>query len=125
MLTIHKQTISKFLQISVLLALITCGFSWVCSAQIRVSETEGKKNIVTKVEPDFPPIAKQLNLSGRVEVDLHVDESGQVEKVDVVSGNPILAGAASGAAKRWKFQPFAADGKPTKAVVRIAFSFMR
>lgn len=125
MFNIHKQSVSKFLQISVLLALITCSFSQLGSAQIRVSEAEGKKNIVSKVEPEFPAIAKQLNLSGRVEVDLHVDESGQVEKVDVVSGNPILAGAATSAAKRWKFQPFEADGKPAKAVVRIAFSFMR
>jgi protein TonB len=93
--------------------------------QIRVEESEAKKNIITKVEPDFPPIAKQMNLSGRVEVDLHVEETGKVDKVDAVSGNPILAGAAIAAAKRWKFQPFEAEGKPTKAVVRIAFSFVR
>jgi protein TonB len=93
--------------------------------QMRIEESEAKKNIITKVEPEFPAIAKQMNLSGRVEVDLHVDETGKVEKVDAVSGNPILAGAATSAAKRWKFQPFEADGKPTKVVVRVAFSFVR
>jgi protein TonB len=94
-------------------------------AQVRVDESEAKKNIITKVEPEFPAIAKQMNLSGRVEVDIHVDEAGKVEKVDAVSGNPILAGAATNAAKHWKFQPFEADGKPTKVVVRVAFSFIR
>lgn len=119
-----KHSSSKFLQTAALLAVIACSLSRLGLAQIRVEETEAKKNIVTKVEPEFPAIAKQMNLSGRVEVDLHVDETGKVEKVDAVSGNPILAGAAVTASKRWKFQPFEADGKPTKAVVRIAFSFV-
>jgi hypothetical protein len=35
----------------------------------------------------------------------------------------ILAGAAVNASKQWKFQPFQLDGKPSKAVIRIAFSF--
>jgi periplasmic protein TonB len=119
-----KHSLSRVLQTTVVLALMTCSLSRLGLAQIRVEESDAKKNIITKVEPEFPPIAKQMNLSGRVEVDLHVDETGKVEKVDAVSGNPILAGAAISASKRWKFQPFEADGKPTKAVVRIAFSFV-
>lgn len=120
-----KHSLSRVLQTSVLLALITCSLAQLGLGQMRIEESEAKKNIITKVEPEFPAIAKQMNLSGRVEVDLHVDETGKVEKVDAVSGNPILAGAATSAAKRWKFQPFEADGKPTKVVVRVAFSFVR
>ncbi|MGC2658846.1 MAG: energy transducer TonB [Bryobacteraceae bacterium] len=116
---------SKGLQISVLLVLMTCSFSSLVRAETRVSEAEAKKNIISKVEPAFPPIARQLNLSGKVEVDLYVDETGEVEKVDAISGNPILAGAAVNASKHWKFQPFQTDGKPSKAVVRIAFNFVR
>lgn len=120
-----KHSFARVLQTSVLLALITCSLSRFGLAQMRVDESEAKKNIVTKVEPEFPSIAKQMNLSGLVEVDIHIDETGKVDKVDAVSGNPILAGAATTAAKRWKFQPFDADGKPTKVVVRIAFNFVR
>jgi len=94
-------------------------------AQIRLTEAEGRKAVVQRVEPDFPPIARQLNLSGRVEVDIYVDTTGRVEKVEPVSGNPILSNSAVAAAKRWKFQPVEADGKASAAVVRVAFNFVR
>jgi protein TonB len=90
---------------------------------VRVQEDDAKKAALQKIQPTYPPIARQMNLAGRVLVDLTVAVDGTVEKVDVVSGNPILAGSATAAAKRWKFQPFQADGKPTDAVVRIAFDF--
>ena len=90
---------------------------------LHVSEQEAQKAIVQKVRPSFPAIAKQLKLSGRVVVDLLVSETGSVEKADVVSGNPVLGTAATTAGKGWKFQPFMADGKPSKAVVRVNFDF--
>jgi protein TonB len=90
---------------------------------IRVPEDQAKKAIISKVEPAYPPLARQMRLSGHVLLDMYVDETGSVEKADVVSGNPILGNAAVTAAKRWRFQPFQADGKATKAVVRVGFDF--
>ena len=91
---------------------------------LHVSEDEAKKSVVAKVIPMLPPIAKQAHLSGRVVVDLVVSEDGSVEKVDVVSGNPILGGAAAKAGKSWTFKPFqGSDGKATKAVVKLSFDF--
>ncbi|MFZ0593068.1 MAG: energy transducer TonB [Bryobacteraceae bacterium] len=92
---------------------------------VRIQDDEARKAVVQKVQPTYPPIARQMNLSGRVMVDLTVAADGSVEKTDVVSGNPILAGAAVSAAKRWKFNPFQVDGKVTEAVVRIAFEFSK
>jgi protein TonB len=102
--------------------LVSSGLS--LSAQpVRIQDNEAQKAALQKVQPSYPAIARQLNLAGRVVVDLTVNSDGSVEKVDVVNGNPILANAAVPAAKRWKFTPFQVDGKPTEAVVRIAFDF--
>ena len=90
---------------------------------VRIQDNEAQKAALQKVQPSYPAIARQLNLAGRVVVDLTVNAAGSVEKVDVVNGNPILANAAVPAAKRWKFTPFQVDGKPTEAVVRVAFDF--
>jgi TonB family protein len=90
---------------------------------LRVSEDEGRRAIVARTAPNIPPIAKQAHLSGRVVVDMTVSEDGNVEKVDVVSGNPILGGACVSAAKKWTFQPFKTEGKPCKAIVRASFEF--
>lgn len=92
---------------------------------VRIQDDEAKKAALQKVQPVYPAIARQLNLSGRVLVDLTVGSDGTVEKADVVNGNPILANAAVAAGKRWKFSPFQVDGKPTEAVVRIAFDFTK
>jgi TonB family protein len=91
---------------------------------LHIPEDEAKHSVVARVVPTTPPLAKQVHLSGKVVVDLTVTEAGSVEKADVVSGNPVLAGAALKAGKGWMFSPFkGADGKPSKAVVRISFDF--
>ncbi len=81
------------------------------------------KAAVTRVDPEYPPMAKQMKISGEAEVEVLVSTDGSVEKVDIVKGNAILSNAAASAAKKWKFKPFEANGKPSKAVVRLAFNF--
>ena len=72
--------------------------------------------MTTKVPPDYPAIARQLKIEGAVELEAVVTESGAVEKVNIVSGNPVLTRPASDAVKKWKFAPFTSDGKAVKAV---------
>jgi protein TonB len=68
-------------------------------------------------------MAKQLKIEGAVELEAVVTESGTVEKVNIVSGNPVLTRPAADAVKKWKFAPFTADGKVVKALVPISMSF--
>jgi protein TonB len=75
------------------------------------------------VPPDYPAIAKQLKIEGAVELEVLVAESGTVEKVNIVSGNPVLTRPASDALKKWKFAPFTSDGKAVKALVPVSLSF--
>jgi len=56
-------------------------------------------------------------------VKVFVSETGDVERTEVLSGDPILAEAAIKAAKKWKFKPFIRGGKPAKVSTRIAFDF--
>lgn len=88
---------------------------------IRIPEAQAR--IVQKVQPSYPTLARQMGLSGHVVLDMYVDESGNVEKANVISGNPILGNAAVSAAKRWRFQPLQVNGKGTEAVIRIGFDF--
>ena len=89
----------------------------------RVSEEEAKKSITSKVNPAYPPMARQMKLGGKVAVDAYVDTAGRVEKVQVINGNPLLTSAAVSAVKQWKFTPFTADGKTVNAITRLTFSF--
>jgi TonB family protein len=82
-----------------------------------------------KLEPiktqkaDYPPEAARDGLQGQVVVKVLVSETGAVESVEVVRGDPILAKAALSAAKKWKFKPFIRGGKAIKASTEIPFDF--
>ena len=89
----------------------------------RVTRTEGLNAATTKVQPDYPPIARQLKIEGAVELEALVAENGAVEKVTIVSGNPVLTRPAAEAIRKWKFAPFTDDGKVVKALVPISMSF--
>jgi len=89
----------------------------------RVTKSEGMNAATTKVQPDYPAVARQLKIEGAVELEAVVSESGAVEKVTIVSGNPVLTRPAADALKKWKFAPFTAEGKPVKAVVPVGLNF--
>jgi periplasmic protein TonB len=89
----------------------------------KVSKAEGINNATNKVQPEYPPMARQLKIEGAVELEAVVTESGTVEKVNIVSGNPVLTRPAVEAVKKWKFAPFTAEGKAVKAVVPVTLSF--
>ena len=78
---------------------------------------------ISKVAPEYPIIARQLKIQGVVELEALVTEEGSVEKVEIVSGNPVLTRPATEALKKWKFNPFVANGKPVKAQAQISMTF--
>ena len=71
----------------------------------------------------YPLEAQAKQLQGEVWVKIAVSESGDVEGVEVVSGDPTLAEAAVHAARKWKFKPFIKNGKPIKASAKVPFDF--
>jgi periplasmic protein TonB len=89
----------------------------------KVTQAEAMKQAVAKPQPDYPAIAKQLKLEGRVEIEASISEDGSVEGVKILNGNAVLTNAAAAAMKRWKFQPFTDSGKPVRAVATLTFTF--
>jgi TonB family protein len=104
-----------------ILALATVGF---CQDDVKkLTRAEALTSVQAKVEPEYPPMAKQLKIAGSVEIEAVITESGTVEKVNIVKGNPMLTKAAADAVIKWKFKPITADGKPVKALAPIEFIF--
>jgi TonB family protein len=60
---------------------------------------------VHKVPPNYPPIARQMHITGTVVVTATVDATGKVLKAESTSGNKLLAASAIDAVKQWKFAP--------------------
>jgi TonB family protein len=75
-------------------------------------------------QPDYPLEAAAAGLQGRVWIQLHISESGDVEKTEILGGDPLLARAAEKAMKEWKFRPFIRDGKPVRVSRKVPFDFV-
>jgi TonB family protein len=89
----------------------------------RLTQEEAVKAAVNKPQPEYPSIARQLKIQGRVEVEVSIDATGAVENVKPLTGNPALAGTVVSTLKHWHFEPILAEGKPTRAVAVMGFSF--
>lgn len=63
----------------------------------------------SKVQPAYPELARKMNISGTVKIEVVVAPNGTVKDARVVGGHPVLASAALDAAKKWRFEPAAAE----------------
>jgi TonB family protein len=75
-------------------------------------------------QPTYPPIAKQAHASGTVEVQVVVDEQGNVVSTHAVSGHPLLRAVSEAAAREAKFPPTKLSGKPVKVSGVITYNFV-
>jgi protein TonB len=89
----------------------------------KLTRSEATSAIVSRTQPDYPPVARQLKLEGTVELEVVISEQGTVDDVRIVSGNPVLTKAAAQAVKKWKFTPVTDGGKPVKAVAPLSLTF--
>ena len=63
----------------------------------------------TRVEPFYPELARKMNITGTVKIEVTVAPNGTVKDARIVGGHPVLASAALDAAKKWRFEPAAAE----------------
>ena len=105
------------------LLVLLLGFGSFACAEMRVGTDEALKAAVNKPQPDYPAIARQMRVMGKVEVDVTIDPSGNVAEVKILSGNAMLTQSVVATVKRWKFTPFTQDGQPARAVAELTFDF--
>jgi len=111
----------KVILISIGLALVLGGAAVMphkALAQDNAAEA-GKRKVRVRVTPEYPVLAKQMNVTGKVKIEATVAADGHVVSTRVVGGSPLLVNAALDALKKWHFEPAA---KETTEIVEFAFS---
>jgi TonB family protein len=88
-------------------------------AQDDASTDAAKRKVRSKVVPEYPQLAKQMNVTGKVKIEATIAADGHVVSTRVVGGSPLLVNAALDAIKRWRFEPAPKD---TTEVVEFTFS---
>jgi TonB family protein len=81
-------------------------------------QPESTRKIVTRVLPQYPEMARTLNLRGSVKAEAVVRPNGMVKSVDVRGGHPVLVRAAQDAIYRWKWEP---SSHETREPIEVRF----
>lgn len=85
----------------------------------RAQDSATKRKVSHRVLPDYPIIAKDMNITGKVKIEATVEPDGHVKSTRPVGGSPLLVESAQKALKNWKFEP---GPKETVEVVEFDFS---
>lgn len=74
------------------------------------SAQENRK-LLKKVEPVYPELARRMNMTGTVKVEVSVTADGNVSEIKTLGGNPVLAAAVEDAVKQWKYSAGVPESK--------------
>ena len=77
-----------------------------------------KRRVKTMGKPQYPDLAKKLNLAGEVKIEVIVGTDGKVKRTRVVGGHPVLASEAEKAAMQTEFEP---GPKETSEIIEFRF----
>jgi TonB family protein len=66
---------------------------------------DGVRKVLTRVIPQYPNLARTMNIRGVVRVDVLVAPNGTVKSLELKGGHPVLAQAAQDALRQWKWEP--------------------
>jgi periplasmic protein TonB len=80
--------------------------------------------LIYKVQPEYPVIARTMHLQGTVYLRAIIASDGTVRKLEVISGNPILASPALQAVRQWRYQPTRLNGEPVEVETLITVNFI-
>jgi len=103
--------------VMLLILVLVSGFHTGSVAQQDLSANA--RRIVNKVPPEYPRMARDMNLGGTVRVEAVVAGNGSVKSVEILGGHPLLAAAAVGAVSKWKWEPTVRE---THETIELKFS---
>jgi periplasmic protein TonB len=90
---------------------------------LRVGGNVQAARIVNRVQPVYPPLARQTRISGTVRLHAIISKDGTIQQLEVMSGHPLLQQAALDAVRQWRYQPTLLNGDPVEVDTTIDVIF--
>lgn len=91
---------------------------------MRVGGGVAEANLIYRVQPVYPPIARSARISGGVEFTAIISKQGRIENLQLVHGHPLLVAAARDAVLQWRYRPTLLNGEPVEVVTDITVNFI-
>jgi protein TonB len=80
-------------------------------------------SLINRVQPVYPPLARQTRVSGTVRLHAIISKDGSVQQLEVMSGHPLLVQAALDAVRQWRYRPTLLNGEPVEVDTTIDVIF--
>ena len=81
-------------------------------------------NLILRVQPLYPPLARQARIQGQVILRAVISRNGMIENLQVLSGHPMLVHAAIDAVKQWRYRPYSLNGEPVEVETQVTVNFV-
>jgi TonB family protein len=91
--------------------------------RIRVQAGLAQGLLLRKVDPVYPPLARQARIQGTVVLRALIDKDGSIESLTMESGHPMLVPAAMDAVKQWQYKPYMLNGQAVEVETTILVNF--
>ncbi|HEX3321555.1 MAG TPA: energy transducer TonB [Terriglobales bacterium] len=91
--------------------------------RVRVSQGVSNGLLIRKVQPAYPPLARQARIQGQVLLQAQISKDGSIENLQLISGHPMLAPAAIEAVKQWRYKPYMLNGEPVAVDTQVVVNF--
>ena len=80
--------------------------------------------LIHRVEPAYPPLARAARIQGQVHLQAIISKQGAIEKLQVLTGHPMLVTAAVAAVRQWRYRPYILNGEPVEVETEIMVNFV-
>jgi protein TonB len=90
---------------------------------IRVGGDAQAANLVSKVDPVYPPLAAQARITGIVRFNVIINKDGTVQNLQLISGHPLLVVPARDAVSKYVYRPTLLNGEPVEVITTVDVSF--
>jgi protein TonB len=67
--------------------------------------------LIHRVEPVYPPLARQIHKEGRVELRAIIGTDGTIQSLQIVAGDPLFHFSAREAVQQWRYKPTILNGQ--------------
>ena len=91
--------------------------------QIRVESNLQAANLIKRVVPVYPVLARSAGVQGMVRFTALIGKDGKIQNLKLISGPSPLVDAASEAVKRWLYRPTLLNGQPVEVLTQINVNF--
>lgn len=78
---------------------------------------------ISRVDPVYPPLARQMHISGTVELQGVLGTDGRIHELKVLHGHPLLIKAAVDAVLQWTYAPTILNGQAVEVMAPIIVTF--